>query len=260
MRICDPHCHMYARTTDDYERMANAGIARILEPAFWLGEPRRYPGSFFDYFHHLLNFEHQRAKQYGIDQKCAIALNPRESNDDLLREQVIAKLPEFLAHRNCAAVGEIGFDDLTDAEEASIRRQLEIAFENGKKVLVHSAHRNKLESIRRTIAIIKDMRLDEEKILIDHNTEETIGYVRGESACWAGHTVYPVTKLSPERAAGIFEAHGVEKMTVNSSCDWGPSDPLSVPRTIRELRRRGFPEASIETLVWHNPSVFYSWE
>ena len=41
MRICDPHCHMYARTTDDYEKMAAAGIVRILEPAFWLGQPRR---------------------------------------------------------------------------------------------------------------------------------------------------------------------------------------------------------------------------
>ena len=54
MKICDPHCHMYARTTDDYAKMAEAGICRILEPAFWLGEPRRHPGSFFDYFAHLL--------------------------------------------------------------------------------------------------------------------------------------------------------------------------------------------------------------
>lgn len=260
MRICDPHCHMYARTTDDYERMADAGIVRILEPAFWLGEPRRHPGSFFDYFNHLLNFEHDRAAQYGIDQRCAIALNPRESNDDELRDRVIAELPRFLEHRNCAAVGEIGFDDITDAEEQSIRRQLELAFESGKKVLVHSAHRNKLESIKRTIAIIQDMKLDEERILIDHNTEETIGYVKERSDCWAGHTVYPVTKLSPERAANIFEEHGVAKMTVNSSCDWGPSDPLSVPKTIRELRRRGFPEADIETLVWTNPSRFYTWD
>ena len=257
MKIFDPHCHMYARTTDDYEKMADAGIVRILEPAFWLGEPRRYPGSFFDYFSHLLGFEHERAAQHGIDQRVAIALNPRESNDDHLREEVLGKLPQFLDHKNCSAVGEIGFDDITDAEEKSIRRQLEIAFENNKKVLVHSAHRNKAESIKRTIAIIKDMKLDENRILIDHNVEETIGIVKGESDCWAGHTVYPITKLSPERAANIFEEHGFDKMVVNSSCDWGPSDPLSVPKTIRELRSRGCTEADIEKLVWQNPSEFY---
>ena len=257
MRIFDPHCHMYARTTDDYEAMANAGIVRLLEPAFWLGQPRRHAETFFDYFDHLLGFEHDRAAQYGIDQRVAIALNPRESNVDAFREKVIPRLPDFLQHRNCAAVGEIGFDDLTDAEEESIRRQMEIAFEQGKKVLVHSAHRNKLESVKRTIAIIKDMKLDEERILIDHNTEETIGYVKSESACWAGHTVYPKTKLSPERAANIFEEHGLDKMVVHSSCDWGPSDPLSVPKTIREMRRRGFAEPDIAKLVWDNPSAFY---
>ena len=260
MKICDPHCHMYARTTDDYAKMAEAGICRILEPAFWLGEPRRHPGSFFDYFAHLLGFEHDRAAQYGIDQRCAIALNPRESNDDRLRDEVIAGLMEFVEHKNCAAVGEIGFDDITKKEEEAIRRQLELAFKTDKKVLVHSAHRNKLESVKRTIAVIKDMNLDENRILIDHNTEETIGYVKDNSDCWAGHTVYPKTKLSPERAANIFEQYGIDKMTVNSSCDWGPSDPLSVPKTIIEMTRRNFPQDQIEKLVWTNPCTFYDWD
>ncbi len=259
MKICDPHVHMYARTTDDYERMALAGIRRILEPAFWLGEPRRHPGSFFDYFNHLLGFEHERAARYGIDQHVALALNPRESNDDRLREEVIAALPDYLRHKNCVALGEIGFDEITPQEEESIRRQLELAFREGKKVLVHSAHKKKLASIQRTIAIVKEMKLDETRILIDHNTEETIGYVKDHSDCWAGHTVYPVTKLSPERASDIFGKWGIEKMTVNSACDWGPSDPLSVPRTILEMRRRGFSESDIETLVWHNPCAFYEW-
>jgi predicted metal-dependent TIM-barrel fold hydrolase len=259
VRICDPHCHMYARTTDDYERMAVAGICRILEPAFWLGQRRRHPGSFFDYFAHLLEFEHERAARYGIDQRVALALNPRESNDDRLREEVVAALPEFLRHENCVAVGEIGFDEITPKEEASLRRQLEIAFREGKKVLVHSAHRKKLESIQRTIAVIKELGLDESRILIDHNTEETIGYVKEHSECWAGHTVYPVTKLSPERAAEIFRKWGTERMTVNSACDWGPSDPLSVPKTILEMRRRGFSEEEIETVVWTNPCRFYGW-
>jgi predicted metal-dependent TIM-barrel fold hydrolase len=248
---------MYARTTDDYEKMANAGITRILEPAFWLGEPRRHPGSFFDYFSHLVGFEHERAARYGIDQVVALALNPKESNDPRLREEVLKRLPEFVAHPHCVAVGEIGFDDITEGEEASLRRQFEIAAEVGKKALIHSAHREKLESIKRTIAIVKEMKLDEDQVIIDHNTEETIGYVKDNSDCWAGHTVYPNTKLTPDRAANIFEKHGVEKMIVNSSCDWGPSDPLSVPRTIRELRGRGFAEADIETLVWTNPGRFY---
>ena len=256
MRICDPHCHMYARTTGDYEKMAVAGIVRIIEPAFWLGEPRLHAGTFFDYFRHLLGFEHRRAAQYGIEQRVAIALNPRESNNPELREKVLPRLAEFIRHENCVAVGEIGFDDITDGEEESFRRQLELAFENDRVAMIHTAHRNKLESVKRTLRVIQEMKLDENRILIDHNTEETTGYVKANSDCWMGHTVYP-TKLSPERFANIFEEHGVEKLVVNSSTDWGPSDPLSVPRAVRELRRRGVAEKAIEQLVWTNPCSFY---
>ena len=31
---------MTSRTTDDYQAMADAGIAAIVEPAFWVGQPR----------------------------------------------------------------------------------------------------------------------------------------------------------------------------------------------------------------------------
>ena len=50
MRIFDPHIHMTSRTTDDYERMHEAGVRALVEPAFWLGQPRTNVGSFTDYF------------------------------------------------------------------------------------------------------------------------------------------------------------------------------------------------------------------
>ena len=46
---------------------------------------------------------------------------------------------------------------------------------------------------------------------------------------WAGLSVYPITKLSPERAMNIIKKHGTERIMVNSAADWGISDPLSVP-------------------------------
>ena len=49
MRIFDPHIHMYARTTDDYEAMSLAGIEAVVDPAFWLGSARHYAGTFYDY-------------------------------------------------------------------------------------------------------------------------------------------------------------------------------------------------------------------
>ena len=85
MRIFDPHIHMTSRTTDDYERMAAAGVRAVVEPAFWLGQPRTNAGSFIDYFDALIGWEPFRAAQFGIRHHCTIALNPKEANDPRCR-------------------------------------------------------------------------------------------------------------------------------------------------------------------------------
>jgi len=66
MRFFDPHIHMTSRTTDDYENMAKAGIRAVIEPAFWLGQPRTTLGAFVDYFSSLVGWERFRAAQFGI--------------------------------------------------------------------------------------------------------------------------------------------------------------------------------------------------
>jgi hypothetical protein len=248
---------MYARTTDDYEHMREAGIEIIIEPAFWLGEPRKHPGTFFDYFNHLINFEHSRAQRYGIKQYVAIAMNPKESNNPGLAKAVISELPKYLIHERVVAVGEIGFDRITPQEEESFRAQLELARQHNLLAFIHSPHQNKLKGIQRIISILKELKFDMDKVLIDHNTEETIETSKASGA-WCGHTVYPITKLSPQRMANIVQRYGIERMLVNSSADWGPSDPLSIPHTIKELLKRNYPQDSIQKLVWENPFSFFS--
>ena len=256
MKIFDPHCHMISRVTDDYESMALCGVRAVVEPAFWLGEPRKHAGTFYDYFDHISNWERQRAASFLIDHYAAIAVNPRESNNVALRDEVLGSMKKWLSEPSVVAVGEIGFDDITDAEAESIRRQFEIAKDVDLPVIVHTPHVNKLEGTIKTLEIIHDVGFPVEKTIMDHNTEETIA-VSKDSGCWCGHTVYPVTKLSPERAVNILEKYGLEKMLINSSCDWGPSDPLMVPKTVLEMRRRGFSDEEIQKVVWGNPIAFF---
>src|SRR5580704_16251251 len=64
--IIDSHAHMISRTTDDYEAMARAGVVAVIEPAFWLGQPRTNLGSYVDYLSTILGFEKFRAGQFGI--------------------------------------------------------------------------------------------------------------------------------------------------------------------------------------------------
>lgn len=53
-----------------------------------------------------------------------------------------------------------------------------------------------------------------------------------------------------------LETYGHERLWVNSAGDWGPSDPLSVPKFRAELMRRGHPASLIERITVHNPSAF----
>ncbi|MBZ0136153.1 MAG: TatD family hydrolase [Planctomycetes bacterium] len=257
MRIFEPHIHMISRVTDDYEKMAAAGITHITEPAFWLGQPRTNVGTFVDYFKHLTEYEVARAADYGIKHFCTIGLNPKEANDDRVNKDVMAIMPEWVKHPLCLAIGEIGLDSHTETEEEFLRQQLDLAKTSKMPIMVHTPHREKFKGTQRIIDICKDVGMDPDFCLIDHNNEETIPITK-EAGYWAGHTVYPVTKLSPERATNILKKFGTERMMLNSSADWGPSDCLNVPKTVGELRRNGFTEEDIQRVVWDNPFNFYA--
>ena len=255
--IIEPHIHMIARTTDDYMAMRANGIRVCVEPSFWLGENRRYAGSFFDYFRLALEFEHTRAARYGIDHWSAIGMNPKEAENRKLADEVIDGMGEYLDHPRCVALGEIGFNNITENEEHALVRQLRMAEERKMPVVLHLPHFNKLKGIKRVLEIIEGEGLTRERIDIDHNVEETIGLAL-ESGCYAGMTVYPYSKLSPERVSAMIKQHGHERVIVNGSADWGISDPLSLIKVVAQLRKDGFEESVIEAITHDTPMAFYS--
>jgi len=256
MRIFDPHIHMVSRTTDDYERMALAGIQLVLEPAFWLGQPRTHVGTFIDYWSMIIEWERQRAANFGVGHVCTIAVNPKEANDEALAAEALEAMPEFLDRDGVVGVGEIGYDDITPQEEKIMVAQIEMALERDLPIMVHTPHRDKGKGTERSIAVLRDMDVSPDQVIIDHNTEESIGAAK-DFGCWCGHTIYPDTKLSQERFANILDEYGTERMIANSSADWGPSDPLAVPKTTKVLLRRGYDLDTVQRIVWNNPVDFF---
>jgi predicted metal-dependent TIM-barrel fold hydrolase len=257
MRFFDPHIHMISRTTDDYENMAAAGIVGVVEPAFWQGQPRTQVGTFVDYFDALLGWERFRASQFGIRHYCTMALNPKEANNVALAEEVMKILPRYAAKDGVVAIGEVGYDDMSAAEERFFQAQLELARTLDMPVLVHTPHRDKKRGTERTIAVVRELKIDEEKVLIDHLNEQTLPLVM-ETGCWRGHSIYPNTKMSEERMVALLRQYGLEKMVVNSAADWGRSDPLKVPKTGRAMLDAAFSEDEVERVLYHNPIAFYA--
>jgi hypothetical protein len=248
---------MTSRTTDDYQAMAAAGIAAVLEPAFWLGQPRTHVGSFEDYFASLLGWERFRAGQFGVRHFCTLALNPKEANNPAVAHGVIDLLPRYLPKEGVVAVGEIGFDDMTPEEEKCFARQIELAHAHGLPILVHTPHRDKKRGTERSLALVRELRFPEERVLIDHNTEETLPLVLA-TGCWAGHSIYPNTKMDEDRMVALVKKYGPERILINSAADWGVSDPLKVPKTAARMRESGIADDAIETIVWKNPIAFFA--
>jgi len=257
MKYFDPHIHMLARTTDDYQSMAAAGIVGVVEPAFWLGQPRTQLGSFIDYYDSLIGWERFRASQYGIQHYCTIGLNPKEANDIPLATEVMKLLPRYCRKDSVVAIGEIGYDDMSDAEERFFAEQLELAKQENLPALIHTPHRDKLRGTERTIALVKEVGIDEQLVVIDHLNEQTLPLVM-ETGCWRGHSVYPKTKMSEDRMVKLLQEYGTEKMIVNSAADWGQSDPLKVPKTGDAMRAAGFSDTDIEKVLFRNPIEYFA--
>ncbi|MDG2308256.1 MAG: TatD family hydrolase [Candidatus Binatia bacterium] len=257
MRFFDPHIHMTSRTTEDYQAMADAGIRAVIEPAFWLGQPRTHAGSFTDYFSSLVGWERFRASQFGIAHYCAIGLNSKEANNEPLAREVLELLPRFAFKEGVVAIGEIGFDEITPAEEHAYRFQIQLALENDMVIMVHSPHRDKKRGILRSLDIAKEMKVPMNKLVMDHNNEETIDDTLASGA-WAAFSIYPHTKMGTDRMVDIVLRYGPERLIVDSSADWGVSDPLAVPRTARRMLERGVSAEAVEKTTWGNALDAYA--
>jgi predicted metal-dependent TIM-barrel fold hydrolase len=273
-RIFDPHIHMYSRTTDDYEAMSIAGIEVIVQPSFWLGGPRRFVGTFEDYWEHMISFETKRAKEFGIEHFVCISVNPKEAIERPLALDAVDAMVKngYLDRERVVAVGELGYNLINDLEEEVFVKQMDIAAEKNMLMTVHLPHNNKLEGMKRIERILLNddgggdnheenkggsSKYKREKILVDHNVEETIEKTL-ELGMWAGLSVYPVTKLSPERAIKIIKKYGTERIMIHSAADWGVSDPLSVPLVAREMRKSGeFTINDIEKVTFYNAYEYY---
>ncbi len=251
MMFIDPHAHMISRTTNDYQAMAVGGVVAVIEPAFWVGQPRTHVATYADYLSAILGFERFRAGQFGIQHYCTIGLNSKEANNEALAEAVMEILPLFAQKDGVVAIGEIGYDEQTALEDRYFQRQLDLARELALPVMIHTPHRDKKNGTIRSMDVCREHGLPPSQVIVDHNNEETMGEVL-DRGYWAAFSVYPSTKMGDARMVEILKRHGSERIIVNSACDWGISDPLSVPRTAQLALERGIAFYDVQRACYAN--------
>jgi predicted metal-dependent TIM-barrel fold hydrolase len=258
MKYIDPHIHCISRTTDDYIYMARTGVVAVSEPAFWAGFDRSSAASFYDYFRHLVDYEPQRAARYGIEHYSWLCINAKEAENVPLARDVIKLIPEFLDRPTVLGIGEIGLHKNTRNEIRMFEEQVDLAARLDQLILIHTPHlEDKHKGTRIIVDVLKnDRRIKPERVLIDHCEEHTIRLAR-DNGFWAGLTIYPVTKGTPQRGADILEEFGPKMIMVNSAADWGESSPSMLTDTCREFMQRGHSEREAVEVFYDNPCRFF---
>jgi predicted metal-dependent TIM-barrel fold hydrolase len=254
--IIDPHAHMISRTTADYEAMARAGVVAVIEPAFWLGQPRTSVETYIDYLSMITGFERFRAGQFGIRHYCTVGLNPKEANNEALAEAVMAILPRFALKDGVVAMGELGYDEQTALEDKYLRAQIELAKDTDLPIMIHTPHRDKKRGTLRTMDVLAEHGFDPGRCVIDHNNEETVADVL-DRGYWVAFSIYPNTKMGNERMTEIVRRYGPDRLIVDSACDWGVSDPLAVPKTALLMAQRGIEPDAIRKVTYANALAVY---
>jgi predicted metal-dependent TIM-barrel fold hydrolase len=269
MFLIDPHIHMVSRTTSDYETLALSGVVAVSEPAFWAGFDRS-PAGFVDYYEQLTTFEPKRAAQFGIDHYCWICLNPKEAEDLGKAREVLQEIPRFLKRPTVLGVGEIGLNKNTPNEARVFKEHVQMAIDTFDAkaaagggghhlILIHTPHlEDKFKGTRMILDMLGEFgsKLDHRRILIDHVEEHTVKMVL-DQGYWAGMTIYPISKATPQRAVDMLEMYGGARLMVNAAADWGVSDPLNTHRTILEARRRGHSLETLMQVFYNNPATFF---
>jgi predicted metal-dependent TIM-barrel fold hydrolase len=249
---------MVSRTTDDYQRLADAGVVAVSEPAFWPGWDRTGVESFVDYFRQLTEFEPKRAAAFGIKHYTWICVNAKEAENVSLSREVLKVIPEFLDHPNVLGIGEIGLNKNTKNELTIFEEHVELALRRNELILIHTPHlQDKYKGTCMILDALKNQGADPSRVLVDHVEEHTVGMVKDEGY-WCGMTIYPTTKCTPKRAVDIIERWGTDQIMVNSAGDWGISDPMNTPRTLQEFTRRGHSAADADKIFHGNPASFFA--
>ena len=251
--MIDTHMHADSRSSEDFEKMFIGGVDTAITCSFYPYTFNDNPEILLNHLNRILNFEPKRAKQYGLDLKVALGIHPANALKD--NKIIFEQLEKWILNKDIIAIGEIGLDENSELEKEVFKKQLEFAEDTQSKVIIHTPRKNKLEVLKDIKEIVLE-NITPKLVVIDHINLNTIEEIIDEDFT-IGLTVQP-QKMEVEEAIEILDKYGFDKFLLNSDISNKPSDPLSVPKTVRTLKRLGYDEKDIEKVAFENAKKFFN--
>lgn len=252
----DSHIHTSARTQDEMAAMKSAGIAAVIEPAYWRAELQTESGTLRDYFNRLIGWERFRASQSNLCHYCTVGLNPREANSPQMVEQAQALLPAYAANEGVVAIGEIGFEEMTAAEEKMFRLQLLLAKEHRLPVLVRTPQQHKKKATQLSMLLCDEEGMPPHQVIVGHGNEDTVEDILSHGY-WAALSLCSVNGMSCDALVNTVARYAGERIMVNSAAEWGWGHPLAVPGLAALMIQRGIPGEIVHAVCYANALQAY---
>jgi uncharacterized protein len=249
--MIDSHIHADARSSEDFEKMFITGIDTAITCAYY---PYKLINEtvLLNHLERILYYDTERVKNYGIDLKVALGIHP--TNIIKSPEAIFNKLHDYIENKAIIAIGEIGLENLTKEEKEIFEKQLKIADEADTKVIIHTPRNNKLNVLKEIKSIVLET-INPNLVVIDHVNLAVIEEIF-EDEFTIGLTIQP-NKMEISEAVNILKEYGFDKFLLNSDISNMPSDPLSVPKTIRTLKKLDVSDKDINKVSFENAKNFF---
>ena len=207
-------------------------------------------------------------------------------------QEAVERLPEYLKMPNVVALGETGIDPVQyfgldwplEEQKLVLEKQIRVAKALDIPVILHTpmpkkardylgveksaladlisnlpADKYKRYFLYMGLEIIDRIGLDHNRVVIDHADETIIEYVLHETGAFIGIGVGLTQRHTDAKFfTDIVERHGAKRLMINSDhVAYIGTDLLAIPKTIREMRRRGIDEPTIRRTVFDNANEFF---
>jgi predicted metal-dependent TIM-barrel fold hydrolase len=259
MRMIDPHLHLDRMKGKDVETLSIAGVEAAVLPTPHLLQWMVSAETLFRMWRMFLDFEVKHSESLGI--KVFVTLGvPFYGLDTESVGIALDELPKYLSHPAVVGLGEIGMDAGIADEEKIFRRQLAIAKEHDKPVIVHTPtplEPQATDVFRQIVKVVESEHFPMDRVVFDHTGIQTLkerlntGAMVGLSLCY--------DKLRPEDAAEVVAEYEDYRpqLLVNSEFGYSGEGYYSVPRAVLSMRRLGLKRDVIEGVTWDNPRRFF---
>ena len=286
----DSHCHTHGFPYDAWETIGSTGVAAVVISA---GNPhvhREIHDEVPDlndvrrYWEEPIRFSKSAENMHFFKVFVGVGISFMTRVDQW--EQALDLIPELLKKSNVVAIGETGIDPVQyfgmrwpiEEQKIVFEEQVRLAKKLDVPFILHTPTPKKNRDFLHELAvseipneeykryfldldmeIINKVGLDHKRLVIDHVDETILKYALEETDAYIGIGVGQTMRhTNPQYFADVVERHGPDRLMVNSDhVAYVGNDLLAIPKTIRELRRRGVDDSKIQKAVFSNANQFY---